>query len=229
MSEPDNKPPSKESERESVFKVLDELVSHMFTFRNVAMLLIISAFVLVPISLVIAVLLLSGPALVTGPEVHFIGARMLNGTPGMMNGAFVNTPSGGMSVGVVNGNMGAIGMERLNASYEPGAVMIQKGPNMTGGEIITIHKGPPDMMYYAPMGPPKFMVSGGPFPHQILDISTIIIVFIVISIVLSSIYLFIGIKEYSFFSRWNKKFSRYMSLREKAEKELGEDKTNSEV
>ncbi|MDE1764259.1 MAG: hypothetical protein KGH88_08445 [Thaumarchaeota archaeon] len=223
MSEPENKPPPKETERESVFKVLDELVSHMFTFRNIAMLLIISAFVLVPISLVIAALLLSGPAFVPGHEVQFIGTR-INGMPGMMNGAFVNSTSGAMSIGIVNGNTGKISVARLNASYMPGQVLIQKGPNMTGGdEIIAIHRGPPDM-FYAPMGPPKFMVTGGPSPHQVLDISTIIIVFIVVSIVLSSIYLFIGIKEYSFFSKWNKKFSRYTSLREKAEKELGEDK-----
>lgn len=224
MSEPENKPPSKETERESVFKVLDELVSHMFTFRNIAMLLIISAFVLVPISLVIAALLLSGPAFAPGPEVQFVGTRILNGTQDMMNSAFVNSTSGAISVGIVNGNTGEIGLERLNASYMPGQVLIQKGPNMTRGEIIAIHRGPPNMMFYAPIGSPKFMVTGGQFPHQVLDISTIIIVFIVVSIALSSIYLFIGIKEYSFFSKWNKKFSRYMSLREKAEKELGEDK-----
>jgi len=198
VSEPDNEPPPKESERESVFKVLDELVSHMFTFRNVAMMLIISAFVLVPISLVIAVLLLSGPSLVPGPEVHFVRVGMMNGT------------------GPINGT-------GFNASYMPGQVFIQRATNMTGGgEIVSIQRGPPDIMYLPP-GPPKFMISGGPFPHQILDISTIIIVFIVISIVLSSIYLFIGIKEYSFFSKWNKKFRRYTSLKEKAERELGED------
>ena len=172
----------------------------MYTFRNVSMLLIISAFVLVPISLVIAVLLLSAPTLVPGPEVSFVESGLINSTPGQIKEM------------------------RFNASYMPGGIFIQKGINMTGGEIVTIHKGPPNVVYMPP-GPPKFMISGGPFPHQVLDISTIIIVFIVVSIVLSSIYLFIGIKEYSFFSRWNKKFSRYMSLRDKAEKELGDDKS----
>ncbi|NHI03058.1 hypothetical protein DYY67_0179 [Candidatus Nitrosotalea sp. TS] len=224
MTAPENNSspsPPKESERESVFKVLDELVSHMYTFRNVAMLLIISAFVLVPISLVIAVLLLSSPEFVPGPEVQFIGTRMFNGTPAMINDAFVNSTSGVMSIRVVNGNMTEIGMEKLNTTNTPNEVVIQKGPNMTVGQIITTRKGSPNTIFYSPAGPPRFMVSGGPFPHQVLDISTIIIVFIAVSIVLSSIYLFIGIKEYSFFSRWNKKFSRYMSLRDKAEKELG--------
>lgn len=200
MSEPENKPPPKESERESIFKVLDELVSHMYTFRNVSMLLIVSAFVLVPISLVIAAMLLSAPAFVPGAEVHFVGVGTLNGTPG------------------------AIGEGGLNASYMPNEVIIQKGVNITGGAIVTKHVGPPDM-FYLPAGPPKFMLSGGPFMHQVLDISTVIIIFIVVSIVLSSIYLFIGIKEYNFFSRWNKKFSRYMSLRDKVDKVLGEGET----
>ena len=199
MSEPENKPPPKESERESVFKVLDELVSHMYTFRNVSMLLIISAFVLVPISLVIAVLLLSAPAFVPGPEVNFVVVRMTNGT------------------------LGPISVGKLNASYMPNEVFIQKGVNMTAGTIVTTHVGPPDVMYF-PAGSPRFMISGGPLMHQVLDISTVIIVFIIVSIVLSSIYLFIGIKEYSFFSRWNKKFSRYMSLRDKVDRELGEEK-----
>lgn len=202
MSEPEGKsPPNDNSERESVFKVLDELVSHMYAFRNVAMLLIVSAFVLVPISLVIAVLLLSAPAFVTGPEVHFIGIGMVNETGGVINA------------------------EKFNGSYMPNQVIIQKGINITaGGEIVSIHKGSPDMMY-VPAGPTKFMLIGGPFMHQVLDISTVIIIFIVVTIVLSSIYLFIGIKEYSFFSRWNKKFSRYMSLRDKVDKVLGEGET----
>lgn len=202
MSEPESKPPPKDSsERESVFKVLDELVSHMYTFRNVSMLLIISAFVLVPISLVIAVLLLSAPAFVPGPEVNFVGTAMINGTP--------ETTSEG----------------KINASYMPNEVFIQKSVNMTGGEIVAARVGGPPNVIYLPAGPPKFMLSGGPLTHQVLDISTVIIIFIAVSIVLSSIYLFIGIKEYSFFSRWNKKFSRYMSLRDKVDRELGEGKT----
>jgi hypothetical protein len=211
-------PTPKESERESIFKVLDELVSHMYTFRNVSMLLIISAFVLVPISLVIAVLLISAPAFVPGPEVHFIRTG-LNETPGMINSRFFNETPGA----IVNGNLGGISVVRLNAS-NPNEVIIQKGINVTGGEIVTIHKGPPDT-FYLPAGPPKFMISGGPFPHQVLDISTVIIVFIVVSIVLSSIYLFVGLKEHSFYSKWNKKFNRYMSLRDKVDRTLGEDKT----
>ncbi|MGI0026302.1 MAG: hypothetical protein ACREAD_00480 [Nitrosopumilaceae archaeon] len=200
MSEPENQPPPKDnSERESIFRVLDELVSHMQTSRNVSMLLIVSAFILTPISLVIAVLLLSAPAFVPGAEVHFVNIGMANGTSGVEIGGSFNT------------------------TVPPGFI-IQKGVNMSSGKMVM--PGEVGNMYYQPVGPPKFMLSGGgPFMHQVLDISTVIIIFIIVSIVLSSIWLFIGIKEYSFFSKWNKKFTRFMSLKDKVDKALGEDET----
>jgi hypothetical protein len=52
-----------------------------------------------------------------------------------------------------------------------------------------------------------------------LGIST----FILISIVFAGILLFIAIKEYHFFSKWNYRFMKYKSLRDKVDKELGED------
>ncbi len=48
-------------------------------------------------------------------------------------------------------------------------------------------------------------------------------IFVIISIILAGIWLFIGIKEYTFFSHWNKRFRRYMSLKDKIDKELGEE------
>jgi hypothetical protein len=46
--------------------------------------------------------------------------------------------------------------------------------------------------------------------------------FIVISIVFAIILLVIAIKEYRFFSHWNKRFSKYKSLKDKVDKELEE-------
>lgn len=48
-------------------------------------------------------------------------------------------------------------------------------------------------------------------------------IFIVISIVFAAILLFIAIKEYRFFSHWNKRFTKYKALKDKVDKELGED------
>jgi len=48
-------------------------------------------------------------------------------------------------------------------------------------------------------------------------------IFIAISIIFAGILLFIAIKEYRFFSKWNQRFTKYKSLRDKVDKELGED------
>ena len=44
--------------------------------------------------------------------------------------------------------------------------------------------------------------------------------FIVISIIFAIILLVIAIKEYKFFSHWNKRFSKYKTLKDKIDKEL---------
>ena len=48
-------------------------------------------------------------------------------------------------------------------------------------------------------------------------------VFITISIIFAAILLWIAIKEYKFFSHWSKRFIKYKSLKDKVDKELGED------
>jgi hypothetical protein len=48
-------------------------------------------------------------------------------------------------------------------------------------------------------------------------------IFIIVSIVFAGILLFIAVKEYRFFSQWNKRFMKYKSLKDKIDKELGED------
>jgi|SRR5579883_1771550 len=48
-------------------------------------------------------------------------------------------------------------------------------------------------------------------------------IFIIISLVFAAILLFVAIKEYRFFSHWNKKFTKYKTLKDKVDKELDED------
>lgn len=48
-------------------------------------------------------------------------------------------------------------------------------------------------------------------------------IFITISIIFAIILLFIAIKEYRFFSHWNRRFTKYRSLKDKVDRELGED------
>ncbi len=60
---------------------------------------------------------------------------------------------------------------------------------------------------------------GGDRPH-LAPIFAGLRIFIIISIVFAAILLWIAIKEYRFFSHWNKKFTRYKSLSDKVDKEL---------
>ena len=65
-----------------------------------------------------------------------------------------------------------------------------------------------------------------PFPGDRSHVGPIFFglrIFIIISIVFAAILLFIAIKEYRFFSHWNKRFSKYKTLKDKVDKELGED------
>ena len=45
-------------------------------------------------------------------------------------------------------------------------------------------------------------------------------IFIIISIVFGGILLFIAIKEYRFFSKWNRRFTKFRSMQDKIDKEL---------
>lgn len=56
--------------------------------------------------------------------------------------------------------------------------------------------------------------------NRLPGVGTMIIAFIVITVVLSAVWLAIGIKERAFFSAWNTRFGRFMSLRERIDREL---------
>lgn len=58
--------------------------------------------------------------------------------------------------------------------------------------------------------------------NRLPGVGLMIIAFIVITVVLSAIWLAIGIKERAFFSAWNTRFSRFMSLKERIDRELEE-------
>jgi small-conductance mechanosensitive channel len=60
--------------------------------------------------------------------------------------------------------------------------------------------------------------------QRIPELGAIIIIFLAISVILASVWLAIGIKERRFFCAWNKRFNRFMSLKDKIDKELSDDK-----
>ena len=54
------------------------------------------------------------------------------------------------------------------------------------------------------------------------DVGVFLLFFIGVSIMLASMWLYIGLSEQRFFSNWDKKFSMYTSLKNQLDKELGE-------
>jgi len=49
------------------------------------------------------------------------------------------------------------------------------------------------------------------------------IIYFAIVLVVSSLWLIVGLKEFNFISRWNSRFKRYFSLKERLDKELGKE------
>ena len=62
------------------------------------------------------------------------------------------------------------------------------------------------------------------FMHRILfrfpDIGIFLLFFIGVSIMLASMWLYIGLSEQRFFSNWDKRFGRFTSLKNQVDKEL---------
>ncbi|HEV8404583.1 MAG TPA: hypothetical protein VGQ13_01625 [Nitrososphaera sp.] len=63
---------------------------------------------------------------------------------------------------------------------------------------------------------------------RVPGVATIIIAFIVIVVILASVWLAIGMKERAFFSAWNSRFSRFVSLKERIDRELEKGESSEE-
>ena len=64
------------------------------------------------------------------------------------------------------------------------------------------------------------------FLHRILfrfpNLGIFLIFFIAVSVILASIWLYMGLSERSFFSNWNDKYNRYKLLKSRLDKEFGQ-------
>ena len=57
------------------------------------------------------------------------------------------------------------------------------------------------------------------------DVGVFLLFFIGVSIMLASMWLYIGLSEQRFFSNWDKKFSRYTSLKNQLDKARSKDRS----
>ena len=71
---------------------------------------------------------------------------------------------------------------------------------------------------------PRFMAIGNEsVPYQQTDITWLIVVFIVTVIFAGALVLYVGIREFSFYSNWAPRFKRYIEQKEAIDKELDND------
>jgi hypothetical protein len=69
--------------------------------------------------------------------------------------------------------------------------------------VITLH---PDALRFLLIRNPVFGIT--------------FLIYIIFTVIMSLVWLYIGSREYRFLSRWNERFKRYMSLKEKVDREL---------
>ncbi len=208
----DNTPPNDSEKRESVFKVLDDLISHMNTTRNVFVLLIASSFIIAPISLVMAAILLSPPPFVQTDVVRFVSVPANVAGGPIPSGPIVTAPGEPFDTIIIE--------PADKSPFGPG----QRVDNLTGAPSYgTVFVTGEPQIFNVETERPRFIFIGGPpAVNQPADMTTIILIFIATAVILASIWLFIGVKEYRFFSKWNKRYGEYMSLQSQIEKKLEE-------
>ncbi len=162
---PDENKPEKES-RENLFKMLDDLVSHTNSSRQLFLIFIGSALFFAPVALVLGGVLLGHPDY----NIRHLQERGFEGSS-------ANMQLQGAHIQLVSQN---------------GTVI----------RDIPIKQMPP------PPSPRYGSIFLG------------INIFIIISIIFAGILLFVAIKEYRFFSKWNKRFAKFKSMQDKIDKEL---------
>jgi hypothetical protein len=68
--------------------------------------------------------------------------------------------------------------------------------------------------------PPRFMYVGSAPSAAPFDVTWVIVTVIAASAAMAGVWLFIGAKEYRFFSHWNQRYSNFKKMQEKVDREL---------
>ena len=102
---------------------------------------------------------------------------------------------------------------------EIGGNMTTFAGNMThsGNQLFIVEKNGSSIVREIPFHPPLRAM------HQDAPIFLGIQVFIFICIIFAAVLLFVALKEYSFFSKWNSRYKKYKSTQDKIDDELGKD------
>ncbi len=83
-------------------------------------------------------------------------------------------------------------------------------------QFYIVEKNGSTVISEMPFHPPRFM-------HQDTPIFIGLQAFIFICIIFAAVLLYVALKEYSFFSKWNARYKRYKTTQDKIDDELGKD------
>ncbi len=238
MSDSDTSP------KENILKIMDDFLLHLNRTKKLFMVLIFASFIIAPLSLVLAVFVLT-------PQF-----AMQAGQPYDVAVSFVGTPSQGAQFGFVESlNESDVIVSNFTMFDDPmhappgitqyghGDVIVirgdgpyQKGDwiHEKGNETAIILRKPAVKLQYVPSDVVEiepFFVAPAP-PHRFMyisnqeqfgkqtDVTTLVVVIVAISAALATTWLVLGVKEYKFFSKWNSRYSSYKKLQDELDKDL---------
>jgi len=231
---------SNTSPKENILKIMDDFLSHLNRTKKLFMALIFASFIIAPLSLVLAVFVLTPQFAMQAGQSYDVAVSVVGVPAQETQFGFIENLN---ESDVVVGNFTAFNAP-IQAPFEvggaipygQGGVMIVRGDEMhqIGNETTVILRSPSVKVQYVPSDavqveplfvssspPPRFMYVGdaGQFGRQ-TDVTTLVIVVVAVSAALATTWLVIGIKEFKFFSRWNQRYSSYKKLQDKLDKEL---------
>lgn len=200
--------------KESAFGLMDDLLSHFNRRKKFFMALVISSFAIAPVTIILAILALSPPFLASAGQPFDVTVavhepRHVAGPyPG--DEAWVKiVPEGDDSVMILNtsGLKGSGGIQTFALDRSQVTVDYVPAGSFAAG-AVEVKQLPPRFLYVTAA------------PAQPFDVTWVIVLLVVLSAGIAGAWLFAGVKEYRFFSDWNRRYASYEQMQEKVDKEL---------
>lgn len=205
---------SDEKPKESVFGIMDDLLSHLNRTKKLFMALVISSFAIAPLAIVLSILVFTPPLLagVGQPQDVVFTKPAMMGKVGVQQGGSPST----VIVKIVPG-------EEMQAVNITGIKEINSGAFMVDKSQISVEyvpEGASTQVFESKQMPPRFMYVGSAPAATPFDVTWVIVTVIAASAAMAGVWLFIGAKEYRFFSHWNQRYSNFKKMQEKVDREL---------
>jgi len=227
MSDSDSSP------KENILKIMDDFLSHLNRTKKLFMVLIFASFIIAPLSLVLAAFILT-------PQF-----AMQAGQPYDVAVSFVGTPTPAAQIDMTNLNKSGVVMGNFTVFNAPISHHFEAIPYGQSDIIVFRNEGnlenqtewvlsePAIQFQYVPAGSvqmepffvspaqPRFMYIGDSeqFGRQ-TDVTTLVVIVVAVSAALAITWLILGIKEFRFFSRWNRRYSNYKKLQDELDRDL---------